>query len=109
MSALLATARAMDDQLFRWRVMGACIQHAATYRSMEPGPGKEYALRVLAQPHDVDQMTLCLVASNPVISGAITVDDNGAVRSNDVKDADILYVVVEAWPLVAARYAPEAG
>lgn len=104
MSALLATARAMDDQLFRWRVMGACIQHAAGYPTMEEGPGREYALRVLAHPHDVDQMMLCIVASNPVISGSITVDDNGTVTSNEVKDADILYVVIEAWPLVAARY-----
>ena len=107
MSALLATARAMDDQMFRWRVMGACIQHAAGYQAMPDGPGKEYALRVLASPHDVDQMMLCIVASNPVISGAITVDEHGTVTANDVKDADILYVVVEAWPLVAARYTTE--
>ena len=107
MSALLATARAMDDQLFRWRVMGACIQHAATYRSMEPGPGKKYALRVLAQPHDVDQMMLCIVASNPVISAAITVDENGTVKSDGVADDDISYVVIETWPLVAARYTTE--
>lgn len=107
MSALLATARAMDDPLFRWRVMGACIQHASTYKNMEDGPGKEYALRVLAQPHDVDQMMLCIVASNPVISAVITVDEHGTVKSDGVKDADILYVVTETWPLVAARYTTE--
>lgn len=107
MSALLATARAMDDQTFRWRVMGACIQHASTYRSMEPGPGKKYALRVLAQPHDVDQMMLCLVASNPQISQSIDVDENGTITVDEVPDGDISYVVVEAWPLVAARYAAE--
>ena len=105
MSALLATARAMDDQEFRWRVMGACIQHAATYKNMEEGPGKEYALRVLAQPHDVDQMMLCIVASNTDIASAIEVDENGTVKSDGVKDDDILYVVVETWPIVAARYA----
>ena len=109
MSALLATARVMDDQTFRWRVMGACIQHAATFRAMPEGPSREHALRVFADPHAVDTMMLALVASNPVISSAITVDDNGAVRSNDVKDDDILYVVVEAWPIVADRYATEAG
>ena len=107
MSALLATARAMDDPLFRWRVMGACIQHAAGYPTMEEGAGRDYALRVLAQPHDVDQMMLCIVASNPVISAAITVDENGTVKSDGVKDADILYVVTETWPLVAARYTTE--
>mgnify|MGYP000518821593 CR=1 FL=1 len=109
MSALLATARAMDDQLFRWRVMGACIQHAAGYQAMPDGPGKEYALRVLASPHDVNQMMLCLVASNPQISQSIDVDENGTITANEVPDGDILYVVVEAWPIVADRYATEAG
>lgn len=102
--SLLSTARAMDDSVFRWRVMGACIQHAATYESLS-GAGKEYALAVLSAPHDVDTMMLCLVASNPVIAQAITTDNHGGVSSEGVPDGDILYIVNTSWDLVATRRA----
>ncbi|WP_146004309.1 hypothetical protein [Brevibacterium luteolum] len=94
----------MDDQEFRWRVMGACIQHAAGYKSMsDDGADRRYALRVLSQPHVVDQMMLCIVASNPQIAALITVGADGTVDTTGVPDNDIEFVVAQAWADVAEQ------
>lgn len=100
---LISTARVLDDDIFKWRVMGACIQHAATYTNMEEGADRRYALRVLSHPHVVDQMMLCLVASNPQVAASITVGADGAVDTAGVPDNDIKFVVAQSWGDVAEQ------
>ncbi|WP_293848788.1 hypothetical protein [Brevibacterium paucivorans] len=98
---LISTARVLDDDIFKWRVMGACIQHASQLDTIKGGEAKSYALRVLANPHTVEPMMLSLVASNPAIANAVKVDEVGTVDTTGVSDQDIQYVVAESWGTVA--------
>lgn len=100
---LISTARVLDDDMFKWRVMGACIQHASQLDTINGGDAKAYALRVLANPHMVEPMMLSLVASNPAIADAVKVDEVGTVDTTGVSDSDIQYVVAESWGTVAER------
>lgn len=100
---LISTARVLDDDVFKWRVMGACIQHASRLGEIKDETARAYALRVLANPHTVEPMMLSLVASNPAIANAVKVDRVGTVDTTGVSDSDIQYVVAESWATVATR------
>lgn len=102
---LLATARALDDDLFRWRVAAACFIHAQGYASMPAGPPKNFAITVLLNPQSVDESMVGFVSADDAVSNAITVNPgNGAVDTSNVTDADIQRVVVDKWSLVAVKY-----
>lgn len=100
---LLSTARAQDDQEFRWRITAACFQHATGFASMAPGVEQNYALHVLLHPQDVDTSMVAFVAAWQPVADAITVT-NGAVNTQAVDDGDIVDAVAQSWPLVAHKY-----
>lgn len=100
---LISTARVLDDDIFKWRVMGACIQHASRLGEIKDEKERAYALRVLANPHAVEPMMLSLVASNQAIANAVKVDQVGTVDTTGVSDQDIQYVVAESWSTVATH------
>lgn len=100
---LLSTARALDDQRFQWRVMAACVSHAAGFGTMV-GATKNYAVSVMLNPQTVDPSMLALVALDGDVSDAILVQEDGAVDTGPVADTDIMRVVAARWALVANKY-----
>lgn len=100
---LLSTARAQDDQEFRWRVTAACFQHATGFAGMEAGFAQNYALHVLLHPQDVDTSMVAFVAAWQPVAEKITVT-NGTVNTEAVEDGDIVDAVAQSWELVAHKY-----
>jgi copper(I)-binding protein len=103
---LISTARALDDQHFRWRVQAAALEKAAAFAAMTtPGTQRNYAFYTLLNPQAVDPSLLALVAIDDVVAGAIEVSaDGGTVDTRKVPDAEIVRAVNAAWPLVAVKY-----
>lgn len=102
--SLLSTQRALDDQNFKWRVMGASIIQASGFASMTAAQGKNYALATIMNPQMVDMTMVALVAMDPVIAAAIVATDTGSVNTSAVTDADIQRVVSAKWSLVGNKY-----
>lgn len=102
--SLLSTARALDDGNFRWRVMGACLNHASNFATITEANGKFYAISTIFNPQTVDMSMVAFVAMDSVVSAAVVASEDGTVDSSAVLDADILRVVVAKWPLVGAKY-----
>lgn len=100
---LISTARALDDQNLKWRVMGASINHASGFASITEANGKFYAISTILNPQVVDMSMVALVAMDPIVSEAIVVSD-GAVDTSAVLDADIQRIVSAKWPLVGNKY-----
>ena len=100
---LLATARALDDPVLRWRIMAAQIEHAQTFQQMSGNP-RNYALSVMLNPQAVDLSMVAMVCSDDIIAASIEVDPAGAVDTSKVSDDDILRVVIDKWGLVSHKY-----
>lgn len=100
---LLATARALDDPILRWRIMAAQIEHAQNFQQMSGNP-RNYALTVMLNPQTVDPSMIAMVCSDDIIAGSIEVDPVGAVNTTKVTDDDILRVVIDKWGLVSHKY-----
>lgn len=102
--SLIATARALDDARFMWRVGAATITVAKDKLAQPEGAAKWFAEFALDNPMQRNQTMAALVATNPVIAGAVVVDSFNTVNTEDVADSDILYVVDSSWDTVAARW-----
>lgn len=101
---LLSTQRALDDQYFKWRVMGASLIQASGFNSMTVAQGKYYALSTILNPQMVDMTMVAFVAMDPVVSAAIVATEEGAVDTSAVPDAEIQRVVNARWGLVGNKY-----
>ena len=107
--SLIATARAIDDPRFRWRVNAAALVTATTKVNDPDGPEQWFAEYVLDNPMVPNATLLGLVAANQVIAATVTVDAFNTVNTEDVPDSDILYVVGEQWAKVATRHDEQAN
>lgn len=102
--SLIATARALDDKRFQWRVNAAVLQTATTKINEPDGVEQWYAEHVLDNPMADNRTMAAIVACNLAIAQAVTVDSFNTVNTEAVLDSDILYVVGESWDTVAARW-----
>lgn len=100
---LISTARALDNQDLKWRVMGASINHASGFAQISIANGQFYAISTILNPQVVDMSMVALVAMDPVVSAAIVVS-GGAVDTSAVLDEDIQRVVSAKWALVGNKY-----
>ncbi|USL85072.1 hypothetical protein [Arthrobacter phage SWEP2] len=103
--SLIATARALDDPRFLWRVNAAAITVAAARVKETNSDAQVYAEYVLDNPMQQNLTLAALVACTPAVAAAIEVDAFNTVSTEAVPDTDILYVVGEVWATVAARHA----
>lgn len=101
--SLLSTARAQDDQEFRWRVSAACLRFATGFAGMASGVEQNYAVHTLLNPQSVDPSMVALVATWAPVNDKITVE-NGTVNTRAVEDGDIEDAVGESWGLVSHKY-----
>lgn len=102
---LISTARAMDDQHFKWRVQAACIIKAGTFATMPVGPERNFALTVLLNPQMMEMSMVAFVAMDEAVANAMVVDaDNETVETDTVLDTDIVRVVNARWTLVSNKY-----
>jgi hypothetical protein len=104
MMTLLSTTRALDDQNFKWKVMGASLVQAAGFNSMTVAQGKYYALTTILYPQTVDMTMVAFVAMDPAVAAAIVTSETGSVDTSAVTDADIQRVVTARWALVGNKY-----
>jgi hypothetical protein len=106
--SLIATARALDDARFVWRVNAAAISVAQAKLAQPEGPVQWFAEYTLDHPMEKNATLTALVAVNPTIAAAVTVDSFNTVNTESVTDSDILYVVDALWDTVAARWDEKA-
>lgn len=97
MSDLLKSARALDDDRFRWRVQAAMIV-AAQAKLTENDP---LALSVLSYPQQEDTRMIALVASDEVVRAGISVDGDNTVDTESVTDEAIQAAVMAAWGVLS--------
>ena len=103
--SLIATARALDDQRFLWRVRAATLNLAVTKYNSADANDKGLAQEVLDQPMQQNRTLEALVANNVAVSAAVVTDLNNTVNTEAVTDAQINTAVAQYWPAVAARRA----
>jgi len=104
--SLIATARALDDQRFIWRVRAAMLDVAKGILTKEGATPDEITLAnlVIDSPMTEFRSMEALVANNTKVSSTITVDQYNTVSTEAVLDADIITAVKNVWTLVASRY-----
>lgn len=103
---LLNIVRSLDDQRFIWRVKGAVIQTAVAKLEDADQQHAAYARAVLANPLGDAGKAPAIVAANPVIAAAITVDAYDTVSTEGVNDNDILFIVGDNWDILSEEYKP---
>lgn len=104
MMTLLSTQRALDDQNFKWKVMGASLIHASGFAGMTVAQGKYFAIQTILYPQTVDMTLVAFVAMDPVVAAAIVTSETGSVDTSAVPDAEIQRVVSARWGLVGNKY-----
>lgn len=102
---LLATARALDDQRFLWRVRAATLNLAVTKYSSVNANDKAFAQEILDTPMQQSKTIEALVANNATVSDAVVIDANNGVNTEGVTDAQITAAVAMYWASVATRRA----
>lgn len=102
---LLATARALDDQRFLWRVRAATLNLAVTKYGSTNANDKAFAQEILDTPMQQSRTIEALVANNATVSDAVIVDTNNGVNTEGVTDAQINSAVTMYWASVASRRA----
>jgi hypothetical protein len=103
--SLIATARALEDQRFLWRVRAATLELAITKYQSTTANDKALAQEILDMPMLQNRTMEALVACQDTISAAITVDANNTVNTEAVTDAMITSAVATYWTPVANRRA----
>lgn len=102
--SLIASARALDDPRFRWRVSAAAIYQAGVKVTDPDSVDQRYAEHVLDHPDRLDPTLIALVATRPSISDLVTVDEFNTVSTEAVTDNQILTAVGTMWARAATRY-----
>lgn len=102
--SLIATARALDDERFLWRVKAAALTTAAEKVNGPDALDQWYAEFILDHPMDDNKTLAALIACNAAIAATVTVDAFNTVSTEAVTDSDILYVVGSVWSTAAARW-----
>lgn len=101
-STLLKISRAMQDARFTWRV--AAAMHLKAQGSWNSGTTSgNFAKWILLNPQAPDPSMIALVASNPAVAAAITLDGEVA-DTDEVTDAAIQAAVEANWVLVSTKY-----
>lgn len=103
--SLIATARALDDQRFLWRVRAATMNLAISKYNSADAKDKALAQEILDRPMSPQLTMEALVASHNPISAAIVTDISNTVSTEDVTDAQITTAVALYWSAVAGRRA----
>lgn len=103
--SLLATARALDDQRFLWRVRAATMNLAITKYGSADAKDKALAQEIMDRPMTPQPTMEALVASHNPIAAAIVTDISNTVSTEGVTDAQITAAVTLYWSAVAGRRA----
>lgn len=103
--SLIATARALDDQRFLWRVRAATMNLAITKYTSVEAKDKALAQEIMDKPMTPQPTMEALVASHAPIAAAIITDISNTVSTEGVTDEQIIAAVTIYWGPVATRRA----
>lgn len=103
--SLIATARALDDQRFVWRVRAATLAAAVTKYTSTDADERALAQYTLDYPLQANPTMEALVANHGAINSAIVVDASNAVNTEAITDAMITQAIGVYWAPVAKRRA----
>lgn len=105
MSDLYKMSRLMNLDQFSARVRAAMLQQA-TATDLTPPLTKEanLAVWVLTNPLADEPSMRALVAADPAVLGATTMENDALASAESVPDEDIKRVVADRWSLVASKY-----
>lgn len=104
MTNLLGSSKIIDNPTMRARTSAAIRQTAAEKQGVEGADG-QLARAALLTPEFVVSAFLVRIAVNPAVVAEACTDCGYA----GVADADILYVIAQAWTDVAAGEFPTAA
>ena len=90
--SLIATARAVDDARFIWRVNAALLRAASIRKDSELAEEVMYAEYILRNPMVTVPALVSLAAVDPAVGEAVTVDAQNTVNTEGVKDETLMYV-----------------
>lgn len=90
--SLIATARALDDDRFRWRVRAALLKTASVRRYSELPEEIAYANHILQNPMQENQKLEALCATDIGVTESVTVDEQNMVTTESVSDDTLMYV-----------------
>lgn len=101
--SLIATARALDDQRFLWRVRAAALNLATTKYSSSDPIDKGLASDILDYPMRENKTLEALVANDSMVSSLVEIDEYSTVSTENVTDVCINEAVARYWNAVAQR------
>jgi hypothetical protein len=103
-SELYKMGRVMNLEPFVTRVRAAVVQYASKYpMGGAASEGKNFAIYVLKNPHYEEVSMTALVAADPAVLAAVTLEGNVA-SVEGVTDDSIRTVVAARWAMVATKY-----
>ena len=105
MSDLYKLSRLMNLEQLGARVKAAMLQQAATTDLTPPlTQAANFAVWVLKNPSVDEPSMRALVAADPAVLAAATMDSDALANVDAVPDSEIRRVVAERWSLVAGKY-----
>jgi hypothetical protein len=104
-SDLYKMGRLMNLEPFAVRVKAAMLLHASTMDLTAPlTNAKNFGTWVLKNPMMEEPSMMALVAADPQVLGASTMENDVLVSVDDLPDAEITRVVEAKWAIVATKY-----
>lgn len=95
----------MDDFPLKQRIQAAVLFHAQSLLTEAVAPARNYAVRAVLSPQELDPTMLALVCVDEIVAAAVVVSaDGGSVDTSGVPDSVILARVQAKWDLVSAKY-----
>jgi hypothetical protein len=105
MSDLYKTAVLVTDAKFNMIVKAGMLKYA---QSITLGgtltPEKNFAIWVLKNPMQTEISMIALVASDPTVLAAASLDAAGYVDTESVPDAAVNSAISAKWSLVSSKY-----
>ncbi|UDL16783.1 hypothetical protein SEA_ATUIN_90 [Arthrobacter phage Atuin] len=102
-SELYKTAKLISDYKFILLVEAAMLKHAQTVDLTVAGNSKNLAIYVLKNPMLPEGSMIALVASDPTVLGAATMNGDSVVV-DAVPDSAIQNAVAAKWSTVATKF-----
>lgn len=105
--SLIGTARALDDQRFKWRVRAALLKIASIKKDSQLPAEIAYAKYLLQNPMVENAQLEALCATDIGVTEKVTVDQNNTVNTEGVADDTLIYVADVNFGWMAEQYAAQ--
>lgn len=102
--SLIGTARALDDDRFKWRVRAALLTTAAQKRSSAKPIEIAFSANILQAPMRANNQLEALCATDPEVLKHVTVDEGNFVNTEAVPDTALQAVADSNFTWMARAF-----